>query len=144
MSNAYKPLWILLAMLLGVTAVTAISRARAPKDKIPWRTDVPAARAESAEAGKPMLLYFTASWCGPCQQMKRTTWGDPAVDARLRSAFVPVKIDVDVNPGMALLYEIRGVPSVVVLNAEGGIDRQMTDAMPAAEFLAWLDAPEPL
>lgn len=139
MGNAYKPLWVLFAVLLGVTAVTGISRLRAPKDNIPWRTDVPAAKAESKGQGKPLLLYFTASWCGPCQQMKRTTWGDATVDARLRSEYVPVKIDIDVNPGMALLYEVDSVPTVMVLDTEGAVERHTIGALPAGAFLDWLD-----
>ena len=141
MGDAYKPLWVLLALLVGVTAATAISRARAPKDKIPWRTDVPAAKAESKEAGKPMLLYFTASWCGPCQQMKRTTCGDAAVDARVRADFVPVKVDIDDNPATAMLYQINSVPTVIVLDEEGGVEQQTTGALSANECLAWLDEP---
>ena len=144
MGNAYKPLWFLFVLVLSVAVVTVISRARAPKDNIPWRTDVPAARAESRESGKPMLVYFMATWCGACQHMKRTTWGDPAVDARLRADYVPVKIDVDANPGMALRYDVRTLPMIIVLDEEGAVERQANAALPADEFLAWLDAAEPL
>lgn len=144
MNDAFKPLWGLLAILLGVTAVTAVSRALGPKDNIPWRTDVAAATAEAKDAGKPLLFYFTAAWCGPCQQMKRTTWGDAAVDARLRSAYVPVKVDVDANPGTALLYDITSVPTVIVLDADGTVERQTTGALPADELLAWLGGSGPI
>lgn len=144
MSDAYKPLRFLLAILVGATVVTAISRGLAPKDKIPWRTDVAAAGVEARQAGKPVLLYFTASWCGPCQRMKRTTWGDATVDARLRSAYVPVKVDIDADPATAQTYQISSVPTIVVLDADGNVEQQTAGALPADEFLAWLGGPGPL
>lgn len=144
-NDAYKPLWVLFFIILGVTAVTAIStRVRAGEDKIPWRTDVAAAEAEAKAAGKPVLLYFTASWCGPCQQMRGATWGDAAVDAKLRSAYVPVKIDIDANRETAVAYEIDGVPTMVVLDADGKVERRTTGFVDAGEFLNWLEGRGPM
>src|SRR3954469_22842085 len=94
MSNAFKPVWGLLLILAGVVAVVSVAKLRQPKEAVPWRTDFDAARREAAQTGKPLFVYFTASWCGPCQRMRSTTWADPQVDAALR-AYVPVKVDVD-------------------------------------------------
>ena len=144
-NDAYKPLWVLFFVILGVTAITVLSKqVRAGEDKVPWRTDVAAAEAEAKAAGKPVLLYFTASWCGPCQQMRGATWGDAAVDAKLRSGYVPVKVDIDANRDTALAYEIDAVPTMVVLDTEGKADRRTTGFLDAEGFLSWLEGAKPL
>lgn len=142
LANAYKPLRGLLLIILGVAAVTVLSRTLSAKDKIPWRTDVAAAAVEAKGLGKPVLLYFTASWCGPCQQMRRATWSNAAVDGRLRSSFVPVKVDIDADRPTAIAYEIEAVPTIVLLDGDGKVARRMSGFMEADELLAWLGAPD--
>ena len=137
-NNPFKPVWGLFAILVVVAAISLISKATAREDKVPWRTDVPAAGLEAKQAGKPVLLYFTASWCGPCQQMRSATWGDPKVDAKLRSSYVPVKVDIDANRATALAYEIEAVPTMVLLDAEGNVARRTSGFLEPDEFLAWL------
>jgi thiol:disulfide interchange protein len=136
-TSAFKPLWGLFAILLGVSVVTVISKMVKPKEIVPWRTDLSAAREEAKRDSKPLLLYFTASWCGPCQEMKSVTWSDPAVEMKLRN-YVPVKIDIDANQEMAQQYRIDGIPAFVLLDNAGDIDRQTSGFMEPVQFLTWL------
>ena len=39
-----------------------------------WRSDLTAALENAAAQDKPVLAYFTAEWCPPCQIMKREVW----------------------------------------------------------------------
>jgi thiol:disulfide interchange protein len=138
-TNAYKPLWGLAAILLGVSAVVVASRAMRPDERIPWRNDFAAATSEARQAGKPLFLYFTASWCGPCQEMRRTTWSDADVERALR-AYVPVKVDVDEHPDLVQRYRVEAFPTFIVQPVGEDVTptKSIAGAMPPAAFIAWL------
>jgi thiol:disulfide interchange protein len=135
-NSPFKPLFGVFVVIVAVAAVVGISRARRSDGRIPWRTDFAAAKAESKQSGKPMLLYFTASWCGPCQSLKRTTWDDAGVETALRE-YVPVKVDIDEQPDLAEQYRVQAVPMYVVVLSTGE-QRETSGALAPAEFLRWL------
>lgn len=61
------------------------------------------------------LIYFTATWCGPCR-----TFGP-----LLARQGLPIeRVDIDHDPeGVASAYGVLSVPTVVVLDGEAVIDR---------------------
>ncbi len=69
----------------------------------------PAANAPEA----PVILDFTASWCGPCQQMK------PAVELLKKNGYPVRAVDYDSSKALVQKYRITGVPTFVVVDADG-------------------------
>lgn len=59
-----------------------------PSNNVAWAGDFASAREQAAQADKPMVLYFTATWCVPCRIMKRNVWADEQVTAEVNAAVV--------------------------------------------------------
>ncbi|KAB1197326.1 MULTISPECIES: thioredoxin [Haloferax] len=65
------------------------------------------------------LLDFYADWCGPCKTQ------DPILDD-LESDFENVefeKVDVDEEQDVANQYQVRSLPTLIIENDDGIVDR---------------------
>src|SRR5205814_7957660 len=109
MSSAMRPVVVIGIVFLGVAAIEGYSMwsSAHAKELVAWRGDLTEAQAEAKTQNKRVFAYFTASWCGPCQRMKKTTWADESVERAMRQKYVPVKIDIDAQQAVAKQYGIN-------------------------------------
>lgn len=110
---------------------------------IDWRKgDVDDAFAEARESGKPVLLYWGAVWCPPCNKLKATLFKQADFIA-LTKKYIPVYLDGDLPGAQAWgeRFGVRGYPTLVVLSPDrqeitrlsGGSDTdRITRALTAA------------
>jgi len=60
------------------------------------------------------ILYFTASWCGPCRIL------GPIMES-IKGQVSYSKLDVDVEQDLAVKYKVRSVPTLVLV--ENGVEK---------------------
>lgn len=89
-------------------------------------------QAEVLDAAEPVLVDFSAVWCGPCKML------DPIVkqlagewDGKVKV----VKIDADQNPNILMQYSILGIPTLLFFK-EGEIKERITGYLPKDKLVA--------
>lgn len=90
----------------------------------------------TAALDRPVVVDFSASWCGPCRQL-HPIYNDMAAAYADRVRFVYV--DVDQCPQLASQYGVEAVPTLLFVNVAGEVDRNV-GFMTAEELEAAIQA----
>jgi thioredoxin 1 len=90
--------------------------------------------AEVIGADLPVLVEFTADWCGPCRQLAPVL-SDIAAEEGERLKVV--QLDVDANPGTTIAYGVMAMPTLMVFR-DGEPVKSMVGARPKRRLLAEL------
>lgn len=86
-----------------------------PVNWSPWGRDAFArARAER----KPVLLSIVASWSEGCREMDRVSYADEATAALINRCAIAVRVDADERPDVADRYDLGGLPTTALLDAD--------------------------
>jgi len=137
----------LILMVLAVIVVFALMKALTDQggpavDAVGWQKDFEAAQVIGREENKPLLLYFTASWCPPCQRMKREVFSQEKAGTLIRAKAVPVMMDVtdpdEKTAAIAQKHEVVSIPTMILLGADGQVIAEHLGYMSLEELRAWL------
>ena len=60
---------------------------------------------------KPVLVDFYADWCAPCRMMKPIL---EEVKQKMGNDATIIKVDVDQNPAAAEIYNVTGIPTLMI------------------------------
>lgn len=90
--------------------------------------------AAAEEAGKPMLVFFSAQWCRYCQQMSEQAFVERQV-VELSDQFVCVRVDADAEPDVCHEFSVDGYPTIQFISP-GGVLLNRTKGKRSAPQLA--------
>ncbi|MEN9784832.1 MAG: hypothetical protein RLZZ299_96 [Pseudomonadota bacterium] len=70
----------------------------------------------------PVLVDFTAAWCGPCKAIAPLL---DQVSEQHAGALKVVKVDVDQNPVTAARFNVRSIPALFLLKDGKVVDQRL-------------------
>ena len=91
--------------------------------------------ADVIQSSTPVLVDFTATWCGPCKMIA------PILDqvaAEYGDRLNIVKLDVDDNQATAAKFGIRGVPTLMLFK-NGTVTDTKVGAMSKSQLTEFLN-----
>lgn len=153
------PLLLLGALIVAFVVAEAVGggskQTRRPAPALP--TSVLSGRAVTLAdlRGKPAIIHFWASWCGPCTKeapelaqlagelhgraaLVGVDWSDSAANARkfIRQHHWDFPILSDHAGTVGNRYDLQGLPSTFVLDRRGRIVKRLIGPQTAAGLLA--------
>ena len=114
-----------------ITLCAVLTLAGIHAAELAWQTDLPKAQAQAKTEKKLVMLDFTGSdWCGWCIKLNKEVFSQPAFAEYAKQNLVAVEVDFpnkkklspaqkQANDALAKKYEIKGYPTIIVLNSEG-------------------------
>ncbi|MBI1796398.1 MAG: thioredoxin family protein [Candidatus Eisenbacteria bacterium] len=130
-----------------VAAAPEPARPSAPSGELSQWTTYANALDESRRNGKPILIDFNASWCGPCQALRREVFDDAVHGHAVETAVIPVSIVDRVreegrNPGdieeLQQRFGVDAFPTLVILNPASGRVMKTRGFGGADRMMAWI------
>lgn len=111
-------------------------RAAAP---LAFGKDLAAALAAAAVDGKRVFVDFETTWCGPCKQMDQWVYtAHDVVAAATDTGVRAVKLDGDVERDLVKKYEVKGYPTLLLLDGTGAVVRRATGYQSVAAMARFL------
>ena len=134
----------LLAPALVALAALAAPVVAAPiaGGRVPWGQDLQQALRTARYERKPLVLFFTAEWCGYCKKLAAGALSDDKVVESFKGV-LPVVVDCTAEGAHQDLkerYKVSGYPTLVFLDHEGKLVGSVVGAHPPEDVFKAVEA----
>jgi thioredoxin 1 len=86
--------------------------------------------SEIIRGEKPVLVDFTAEWCGPCRMMKPIL---EELHVKMGEQVRILKVDIDKSPLVSSVYHVSSVPTLILFQ-KGNILWRQSGVIPAGSL----------
>lgn len=104
-------------------------------DGVRWNTNVESSLQQANQAGRLVLMKFTADWCVYCKKMERDTFAKPAVAGFVNQNFVPALVDADKHKQLVQHLKIKGLPAILIVSPDMVILERISGYQTEAKLL---------
>jgi thioredoxin 1 len=86
------------------------------------RVDSNSFEQEVLKSELPVVVDFYADWCGPCKRMEPLL---EKISQQFDGKVKVVKLNSDENQPLALKYQVRGLPTLILFRSGQEVDRKL-------------------
>ena len=119
----------------GNVAVCARCKTPLPVSRKPVMVTDATFAAEVERSSLPVLLDMWAPWCGPCRMIAPVL---EELAAEMAGRVRVAKLNVDENQGTAARFNVRSIPTLLVLKSGREVDR-LVGVLPKSELTRRLE-----
>ena len=130
--------------------VVAESKAAKPAERVHYYsewTSFEAAMTESKRTGKPVMIDFSADWCGPCRRLKSEVFDEDALARQVQNAVIPVSIvdrvsergfNTEDTKYLQDRFDADAFPTLIVVSARTGLMTRTQGFWGPEQTVAWI------
>lgn len=120
------------AMAMAPTAAT--------KGKINFeKLTLTQAKEKAVKENKVIYVDLSATWCGPCQQMKKTTFNDDVVADYMNKNFISICFECDIDETLSMEYRDKyrstAFPTHLLIDSKGELIHKFVGFHPSQTFM---------
>jgi len=122
-----------LVVALVCCFVSSLANAQVSATSYLIKNDYETARVLAKETDMPILLIFSADWCGYCQQLKKDMPNLQETDR-----YIVCTIDIEANPELKKKMGIKSLPTSLIIDQTSNNEISRKVGYKTEDYSRWL------